>query len=151
MNRKVFLAYFFCVFLMFSGELLSQNHVTWDVNYDAPSQSVVVRGKIESSWHLYSPKTDPNLGPIPLSVTFSKVKGLKSKGDLEFLTDPIAHQDDNFGGMVYIWENSVEIKQRFKVKKSGALIVNINYMVCDETKCIPPIDVPITINIKKVP
>ena len=122
--------------------------MTWNASWDKNSQTVVIKGTIDPTWHLYSPKTDPNLGPIALSVTFEKVKGIKKIGSLEFLTTPVAHQDDNFGGMVYIWENVVEIHQAFRIKKAGALKLTLNYMTCDETKCIPPIDVPITIQIK---
>ena len=122
--------------------------MTWNASWDKNSKTVVIKGTIDPTWHLYSPKTDPNLGPIALSVTFEKVKGIKKIGSLEFLTTPVAHQDDNFGGMVYIWENVVEIHQAFRIKKAGALKLTLNYMTCDETKCIPPIDVPITIQIK---
>jgi len=121
--------------------------VTWNASWDKNSKTVVIKGTIDPTWHLYSPKTDPNLGPIALSITFEKVKGIKKIGSLEFLTTPVAHQDDNFGGMVYIWENVVEIHQAFRIKKAGALKLTLNYMTCDETKCIPPIDVPITIQI----
>jgi hypothetical protein len=131
----------------FTIELKAQNHVTWNALWDKNSKALVIKGTIDPSWHLYSPKTDPNLGPIALSVTFDKNKGIKKTGSLEFLTTPVAHQDDNFGGMVYIWENQVEIRQGFRVKKSGAIKLTLNYMICDETKCIPPIDVPITIQI----
>ena len=121
--------------------------MTWNASWDKNSKTVVIKGTIDPTWHLYSPKTDPNLGPIALSITFEKVKGIKKIGSLEFLTTPVAHQDDNFGGMVYIWENVVEIHQAFRIKKAGALKLTLNYMTCDETKCIPPIDVPITIQI----
>ena len=147
MRRVVtFLAFILC--LLFNVvELKAQNHVTWNASWDKQSGMVIIRGAIEPTWHLYSPQTDPNLGPIALSVTFEKNKGIKKIGSLEFLTAPVAHQDDNFGGMVYIWENVVEIHQAFRIKKAGALKLTLNYMTCDETKCIPPIDVPITIQI----
>jgi hypothetical protein len=147
MRRVVtFLSFILC--LLFNVvELQAQNHVTWNASWDKQSGMVIIRGAIEPTWHLYSPQTDPNLGPIALSVTFEKNKGIKKIGSLEFLTAPVAHQDDNFGGMVYIWENVVEIRQAFRIKKSGALKLALNYMICDETKCIPPIDVPITIQI----
>ena len=136
-----------CSLFCFTIELNAQNHVAWIATWDKNSNVLVIKGTIDPTWHLYSPKTDPNLGPIALSVTFEKNKGIKKIGSLEFLTAPVAHQDDNFGGMVYIWENVVEIHQAFRIKKAGALKLTLNYMTCDETKCIPPIDVPITIQL----
>ena len=147
MRRVVQLFLFASCLLFCSVQLRAQNHVTWNASWDKQSGRVIIRGAIEPTWHLYSPKTDPDLGPIVLSVTFEKNKGIKKIGSLEFLTTPVAHQDDNFGGMVYIWENVVEIRQAFRIKKNGALKLTLNYMICDETKCIPPIDVPITIQI----
>lgn len=147
MCRVVQIFLFACSIFCFNFKLKAQNHVTWNASWDKNSQTVVIKGTIDPTWHLYSPKTDPNLGPIALSVTFEKVKGIKKIGSLEFLTTPVAHQDDNFGGMVYIWENVVEIHQAFRIKKAGALKLTLNYMTCDETKCIPPIDVPITIQL----
>lgn len=147
MCRVVQIFLFTCSLVCFNFNLIAQNHVTWNAYWEKNSQTVVIKGTIDPTWHLYSPKTDPNLGPIALGVTFEKTKGMKKIGSLEFLTTPVAHQDDNFGGMVYIWENVVEIHQPFRIKKAGALKLTLNYMTCDETKCIPPIDVPITIQI----
>lgn len=147
MCRVVQIFLFTCSLVCLNFNLIAQNHVTWKTSWDKNSSTLVIKGTIDPTWHLYSPKTDPNLGPIALSVTFDKIKGIKKIGGLEFLTAPVAHQDDNFGGMVYIWENEVEIHQAFRIKKSGVLKLTLNYMICDETKCIPPIDVPITIQI----
>ncbi|MFM7595948.1 MAG: protein-disulfide reductase DsbD domain-containing protein [Flavobacteriales bacterium] len=145
---RILKSFLFIVFLLHGKiELKAQNHVTWKATWDKNSNALVIKGNIDPSWHLYSPKTDPNLGPIALGVTFEKIKGIKKIGGLEFLTPPIAYQDDNFGGMVYIWENEIEIHQAFRIKKSGVLKLTLNYMICDETKCIPPIDVPINIQI----
>ncbi len=147
MRRVVQLFLFASCLFLFSAPLKAQNHVVWNAVWDKLSKEVVIKGTIDPTWHLYSPKTDPNLGPIALSVTFNNIKGIKKIGSLEFLTTPVAHQDDNFGGMVYIWGNQLEIHQKFRVKKSGVITLTLNYMVCDETKCIPPIDVPLTIQI----
>ena len=145
MCRVVYRTLLFLSFFGYFKSFQAQNHVTWNASWDKNSKSVVIKGTIDPTWHLYSPKTDPNLGPIALSVTFNNIKGIKKIGSLEFLTTPVAHQDDNFGGMVYIWENQLEIHQKFRVKKSGVITLTLNYMVCDETKCIPPIDVQLKI------
>lgn len=139
---------FILLFSIYIQTINAQNHVVWQVAWDEEHHEIQLVGKIDTTWHLYSPKTDPNLGPIPLVVTFQKSKDFKRKGDLIFLTEPTAHQDENFGGMVYIWEGQLELRQAIKVKRATAVNLTLNYMICDETKCIPPIDVPITIRIK---
>jgi len=141
-----FLLFFLSIFIL---KLNAQNHVTWQGSWNKSSNELVIIGTIEPSWHLYSPKTDPKLGPIPLSVTFPKSKDFKCKGDLLFLTEPAAHQDENFGGMVYIWENKIEIHQAIKVKRESAINLTLNYMICNDNVCIPPNNVYLQINTTK--
>lgn len=142
--------YIFCFifFLFFSNRVTAQNHVKWQMSWDAKRQGVVISAAIDPTWHMYSPMTDPNLGPIPLKVTWEKNKAAKTVGNFEFLTTPTAHEDLNFGGTVYIWETKMEGFQKIKLKKATQLKATVNYMICDETMCLPPIDVPLSIQLK---
>jgi thiol:disulfide interchange protein DsbD len=145
--RRITVFFFLC-FLFTVNFAQSQNHVQWKLTWDAKRQGVVLTAAIDPAWHMYSPKTDPNLGPIPLKVIWEKNKVAKTVGDFEFLTEPIAHEDQNFGGTVYIWETKMEGFQKIKLKKATQLKVTVNYMVCDETMCLPPIDVSLSIQLK---
>lgn len=135
--------------LLFNNPSLCQNHVEWTCRFDSESQRVTLFGKIDSTWHVYSPKTNPDLGPIPLSISFELDKGIKRKGNLQFLTEPTSYMDENFGGIVYIWEKGLEIHQAVRLKKSGKIKITLNYMACDETRCLPPIDKVIELTITK--
>jgi len=134
---------------LFSNPSLCQNHVEWICHFDSESQRVIISGKIDSTWHIYSPKTNPDLGPIPLSISFAADKGIKRKGNLQFLTEPTSYMDENFGGIVYIWETGLDIQQVIKVKRPGKIKITLNYMACDETRCLPPIDKVIELTITK--
>ena len=57
----------------------AQNHVNWEFSYDKLSSSILIKGTIDEGWHLYSQKTPANSGPIPVTITFLKNKGLKRK------------------------------------------------------------------------
>jgi len=134
-----------CVLLFYTRHW-SQNHVQWSGRYDAAKHTINILGTIDPDWHLYSPKTDGSLGPIPLTVTLEKNKSFKEVGRLEFLTEPEAHNDENFGGTVYIWKNAVRIEQKIKIeKKMTAIQAALNYMICNEMQCLPPMDVILTI------
>ena len=135
--------------LLFNNPSLCQNHVEWTCRFDSESQRVTLSGKIDSTWHVYSPKTNPDLGPIPLSISFELDKGIKRKGNLQFLTEPTSYMDENFGGIVYIWETRLDIQQVIKVKRPGKIKITLNYMACDETRCLPPIDKVFEISITK--
>ncbi|MFM7566539.1 MAG: protein-disulfide reductase DsbD N-terminal domain-containing protein [Flavobacteriales bacterium] len=139
--------FFIFLGLGFNSLVFSQNHVSWNAKYDKESCQLVIHGTIDPSWHLYSPKTKGSLGPIPLSAQITATDGIKPKGSVRYLTEAQAHQDENFGGMVYTWENTVELSQKLSVKQSGEIKITLNYMVCDETRCLPPIDKTWTLNI----
>jgi len=87
---KFFLPFAFVFFQFYS---FAQNHVSWSFEYDKKTKKVIVSGRIEPHWHVYSSLTKKNAGPIPVSFTFEK------------------------------------------------------YMVCDDKMCLPPIDVPFSIQI----
>ncbi|MBM3164457.1 MAG: hypothetical protein FJZ80_03245 [Bacteroidetes bacterium] len=124
----------------------SQNHVSWSGQFDPTTQKIIITGVIDSTWHIYSPKTDAGLGPIALSIQLNEGKGAKKQGNARFSPEPEAYMDENFGGTVYIWEKEVTIYQKVKFPKTCKEIkVTINYMICDDTQCLPPIDVELDI------
>lgn len=137
------------LFVLFSGIFVvawGQNHVHWSGRYDAAAQQIVITGLIDSSWHIYSPKTDPGLGPIALSIRLVEGKGIKQQGDARFSPEPEAYMDENFGGTVHIWEKEVTVQQKVKRDKAcNQVKAVLNYMICDETQCLPPIDVELDI------
>jgi hypothetical protein len=141
--RSLFFAIFSGLFGLVSW---SQNHVTWSGKYDPSSQQITAHGIIDSTWHIYSPKTDAGLGPIALSIRLMEGKGVKKQGNARFSPEPDAYMDENFGGTVYVWKKEVTIFQKVKFPKTCKEIkVTINYMICDETQCLPPIDVELNI------
>jgi len=123
----------------------AQNHVNWEFSYDKLSSSVLIKGTIDEGWHLYSQKTPANSGPIPVTITFLKNKGLKLIGNCEEKLDPHDIFDENFDSKVYLFENSCLSCQKIRLKNLYKLNGSVNYMVCDKSRCLPPIEVPFTI------
>ena len=135
-------------FLLFTSNVNSQNHVTWVFSFDSTNSNIVVKGTIDKGWHLYSQKTQPNAGPIPVTVSFEKTKGLKLIGSYTEGLVPHEIFDVNFDSKVYLFEDNYLAYQQIKLKSNIKLTGKINYMVCDDIQCLPPIDVPFTITIK---
>jgi hypothetical protein len=135
-------------FLLFTSNVNSQNHVTWVFSFDSTYSNIVVKGTIDKGWHLYSQKTQQNAGPIPVTVSFEKKKGLKLIGP--YTEDLVPHEifDVNFDSQVYLFEDNYLAYQQIKLKSNIELTGTINYMVCDDRQCLPPIDVPFSIQIK---
>ena len=133
--------------MSFTSMMYAQNHVKWTFQYNSKSSTVIATGEIEPGWHLYSQKTDENAGPIPTKMVIEASKNYKIIGS--FTEKGVPHElfDKNFESTVYLFESSYVSEQRIKVKKSGTLKGEMQYMICDDTKCLPPISVPFTLEI----
>ena len=137
-----------CLFYIGFSQLTAQNHLSWEFSYDKLNASVVIKGTIDKGWHLYSQKTPLNAGPIPVSLNIAKQKGLKLIGHFSEQLEPHEVFDVNFDSKVYHFEESYFSTQKLKTKKPMQISGTINFMVCDDTRCLPPIDVPFSILVK---
>jgi hypothetical protein len=137
-----------CLFYLGINQIHAQNHVTWNFSYDTSNEKIIIKGTIDKGWHLYSQKTPLNAGPIPTSVHIDKIKGLKLIGDFTEILEPHEIFDHNFESKVYLFEDSYLSSQKIKCKNIKQITGKIEYMVCDDTRCMPPIEVPFTIVIK---
>jgi hypothetical protein len=141
------IAYLVFLYSIFSSFVHAQNHVNWTFEHDHTTKKVIIYGRIDEHWHVYSTRTKKNAGPIPVSVTFEKNHDLKQKGDPEEIGIPVKLYDPNFESEVFQFENIYILEVPFKVKKPTTLKGVVNYMVCNDKMCLPPIDVPFSISV----
>ncbi|MCW3088702.1 MAG: cytochrome c-type biosis protein DsbD, protein-disulfide reductase [Sediminibacterium sp.] len=121
----------------------AQNPVSW--TYEARKKTadtyeIILTAEVEHPWHIYSQNTGKG-GPIPTRVTFkanplvSLAGNTKESGKLEKTFD------ENFKTNVLYFSDKVQFVQTVKVK--GGIKTNLNgaveYMVCDDSKCLPPV------------
>jgi len=135
--------------LLIYSNLHCQNHVNWSFEYDEINQSIVAYGRIDSTWHTYSIHNKNNSGPVPTSLTIEKRKGYKISGKAEEKSIPKKVFDPNFDADLYIIDIIYIAQVPIKIKKDAIVSGKVTYMVCDDSKCYPPIDVPFTIKVKK--
>ncbi len=133
------------LFLISNNWSNAQNHVSWEFSYDKLSSSILVKGIIDEGWHLYSQKTPANSGPIPVTINITKKKDLKLIGKFQEKLEPHEIFDVNFDSKVYLFEYSYLAYQKIKIKNTNQIIGNVQYMVCNDTQCLPPIEVPFTL------
>ena len=57
--------------------------------------------------------------------------------------------DKNFNSVLKYYSNKVDFVQKIKVKTSIATVVKgtVTFMVCNDRQCLPPKDVPFSINV----
>jgi hypothetical protein len=130
-----------------SFRLISQNHLKWTFEYDNTTKKIMAYGRIDEHWHVYSTRTKKNAGPIPVTFTFEKNKSAKQKGKPEEAGIPVKLFDPNFESEVFQFENIYIVEVPFKVKSATTIKGVVNYMVCDDKMCLPPIDVPFSVSV----
>lgn len=120
-----------------------QNPVSW--NYEAIKKSadtyeIVLTATVEEPWHIYSQNTGKN-GPIPTAVVFKPNPLVTKNGKVKELGKLEKVFDKNFNTDVLYFSDRVKFVQLVKVK--GGIKTNLSgtveYMVCDESQCLPPV------------
>ena len=125
----------------------AQNKVKWSLDFDHKRQVVKLKGEIEPRWHLYSSQTPIDAGPIPVSAKAKKTKGIKIKGGFVEKFEPLKIFDANFDSDVYIFEQNYLAEQQIKLKKDTFLHITVTYMICNDERCLPPVDEVLSIKL----
>ena len=120
-----------------------KNPVSWDYaakKKTANTYEITLTATVEHPWHIYSQNTGKG-GPVPTTVSFKtnplviKSGSVKEIGKLEKVFDK------NFNTNVLFYSNQVQFVQTVKVKGNAKtnLSGTIEYMVCDDSQCLPPV------------
>ena len=109
---------------------------------------VLVKATIEPGWHIYSQNIKDG-GPVATSFTFTPAKNYTFVGKP---AEPkaITKYEDAFKMNVSYFENSVIFQQKVKLKSAGATTVKgkVEYMTCNDRKCLPPDEVEFSVAVK---
>lgn len=110
---------------------------------------VFLRATIQSGWHIYSQNVKDG-GPIKTSFTFTPSKEYALIGKTAEPT-PVTKYEDAFKMNVSYFENTVTFQQKIKLKspKVTAVKGQLEYMTCNDHKCLPPEDVDFDIPLGK--
>ena len=105
---------------------------------------LVFTSDIEEHWHTYSQYLSSNDGPLPTWFSFNESEGwAKVDSVLECSNQTITEYDPNFDMELAFFEGTVNWWQ--KIKLNSDTVTNIkgflSFMVCDESKCLPPKDI----------
>jgi len=139
--------------LFFSGASVFaqiENPVTWSYGQKKISKTeaiIYLKATIESGWHIYSQELKPG-GPIKTSFTFAPSKDYVKVGKT---IEPKASTkfEKVFNMNVGYFEKQVIFQQKVKLLKPTATVKGkLEYMVCDETKCLPPTEVDFMVQVK---
>ncbi|PWG04700.1 protein-disulfide reductase DsbD family protein [Polaribacter aquimarinus] len=141
-------------FFLFTIVLFSQieDPIKWETSVQKKSKkeyTLITTATIDKGWHLYS-QSVPDDGPIPTTFFYDV-----SKGDFSLIdktTEEKGHTVDDpvFGMKIKFFENLAIFEQRIKVLGEVTSInASVEFMVCDDTKCLAPTEIDLVFNLKK--
>ena len=144
---------FLFIFLFGTGSYAQiYNPVSWETSVEKINDSdfqLVISASIEEGWHLYSQNV-PDGGPIPTSIKINEdpnsfqLIGVPSegKGHEEF--------DKVFGMNIKYFDTRADFKQKIRLLSSDVINITgtLEFMVCDDTNCLPPTEVDLSFNLQ---
>jgi len=142
----------FLVFIV-AGQVQSQivEPVKWTSSVKKISSTeyeLIATATIQKGWHLYS-QSAPKDGPVATSFTFEGNGSYLKKGNT---SEDKGHtvQDPIFNMQIKYFENKASFKQRIKLKLKTGFKINatVEFMVCDNTRCLPPTEENLVFNVK---
>lgn len=101
---------------------------------------VVITATFPKPWHLYS-QTTPDGGPVPTKFTFKKNPLVTADGKIKEVGNMKTIYEKYFGVDVKYYSDKVDFVQVVKVKGNAKTNITgeVEYMVCDDTQCLPPV------------
>ncbi len=111
--------------------------------------TVYLKATMEQGWHIYSMHLKDG-GPIKTSFTFAKSKDYSLIGKTTEPT-PIKKYDKQFAMNIGYFENEVIFEQKVKLRSPNVSAIKgtLEYMTCNDKKCLPSDDVNFSVPIGK--
>lgn len=129
-----------------------QNPLKWSFDTKKISDceyELIFKAKIESKWHLYGQKAYGDTGPVPTSFHFTKSEdyvliGKVKESQLIKKFEPVWNFELEF------FERDAVFKQKVKLKTDQKLEIkgNLEFMLCNETQCLPPTTIEFDFNLQ---
>jgi thiol:disulfide interchange protein DsbD len=110
---------------------------------------IFLRATIQDGWHIYSQNVKDG-GPIKTSFTFAKSNQYALVGKTAEPT-PVTKYEDAFKMNVSYFEKTVTFQQKVKLSSPNVTAIKgqLEYMSCNDKKCLPPEDVDFSIPLGK--
>jgi len=126
--------------------------VKWkfELRYPEPGYAdIYFKAKIEKNWHIYSNKII-GTGPVPTSVQFKTSDDYSLIDSLVEVTKAEIKYDPGFSIEVGTISNMAIFRQRIKIstKQNFSVMGSLEYMTCDNEKCLPPEDIDFNITVQ---
>ncbi len=141
MKKKFSLYLLFALFAFTSLQSQVLDPVKWTTSIKKVSETeydLISKAIIEKNWHLYS-QVVPDNGPLPTNFTFEENGDFKLVGKPKESKGHTVH-DPVFDMVITFFENTATFTQRVQLTgpKGATVKGEVEFMVCDDTRCLPP-------------
>lgn len=115
--------------------------VKWSTSVKKISETeydLISKATIEGGWHLYS-QVVPEGGPLPTVFTFEENNAYKTIGKVKE-GKGVTELDPVFDMIITFFSNTATFTQRVQLTENKGTTVKgeVEFMVCDDTRCLPP-------------
>lgn len=153
MKRKIsFLILFLVIGMSLNsfGQILRPVRWNWKVErINENEYNLIFKARIQNEWSLYSQFIKEG-GPVATTINFDKGDQYKLLGDAKESNNVEVMHDKIFDMQIKKFHGYATFTQRIKVlDKSKPVKGYINFMTCDDTRCLPPTDVDFTFDFNK--
>ena len=143
----------FLALLFSAGSLFAQlfNPVQWSFSVKKLNESeseLILNAKIQKGWHLYSQFLPSDEGPVATSFSFEQNGSYQLIGKVQE-SKSIKKYDPNFEMDLNYFNDKAVFKQKIKVLGTNPFEIkgHLEFMVCDEEKCLPPEEIEFSFNV----
>jgi len=129
----------------------SEKMVKWNYSISKiadKTYEVHMTANIIGDYHLYAQNVGVE-GPLPTTFTFTRNPLITLNGNVKEVGKLIKKYESVWSGSVNYYEKTVDFIQVIKLKANVKTNLNgkVEFMVCDDKKCLPPGDVEIKLSI----
>ena len=116
--------------------------ISWSFSKERTGEGeydLIFTAGIENKWHLYS-QFLPEGGPIPTSFRFDESTTFERIGEVEEVTKPEVKFDPSFNMDLTMFSHEAVFRQKIRVLSEEAFTLagSVEYMCCDDERCLPP-------------
>ncbi|NQV01731.1 MAG: thioredoxin family protein [Bacteroidia bacterium] len=127
--------------------------VKWSFKTERTNQeeaTLLLIAKIDKGWHLYSQNLPPG-GPLPTVFTFIESENYTLIGETSE-PEGVEEYDPNFEMDLKFFDGIVVFKQKIKILTSKTFTITgeLEFMCCDDKRCLPPTGVDIEFSLDAV-
>ena len=109
---------------------------------------IVLEASIPAGYHMYDMGPYGSDGPNATTILFTPGSGAETVGRVEPLTQARRYHDEMFDMEIGTFERSAEFAQTVRLTGAQASVsVELEWMICNDTSCLPPDDLRLTIRI----